>query len=376
VEPAAELPYGGEELAETRRRLDGLGDACVRNLMAVEAPAQADGGLHLTETTLRDLFDTHPQENGDIDINNYLRVGEMRDVSLLWRRQPDPDMATAGDLELCQAPVRAVQRRFPTVWIPRGDGWVEIPSGQLSVGSVAAVACDAGGYDPAVGWLPASTTSVPEIQPPAEHGAAEDRSSFGSSVAVSLPQHLGDTREEAAGLCEALTINATLAGQVERAAWLHDIGKAHPVFQATMRANGCGEGQWAKAPGWGSRHSRPGFRHELASALAALELGEEPLVSYLLMSHHGKIRLQLQPFPWSRDGPLHGIEAGEILPAVAGVSESVALRFPPSGMGKGWRSLCGRLLEHHGPFVLAWLEAVIREADVRASRRWQTPSPC
>jgi CRISPR-associated endonuclease/helicase Cas3 len=374
VEPAEDLPYGGEELAETRRRLDDLGDACVRNLMAVEAPAQPGEGQRLTAEAFHQLFDTHPLEQGDIDISPYLRVGEMRDVSLLWRQQPGPEMAAAGDLELCQAPLRAVQQRFAMVWIPRGDGWAEIPSGQLSVGSVAAVPCVAGGYNPAVGWLPASTTAVMEIQPPVERGAAEDRSSFGSSVAVTLPQHLGDTQEEAAALCQALTISESLAEMVQRAAWLHDIGKAHPVFQATMRANGCGEGQWAKAPGWGSRHSRPGFRHELASALAALQLGEEPLVSYLLMCHHGKIRLQLQPFPWARDGPLHGIEEGDTLPAVAGVSESTALRFPPTGMGKGWRSLCGRLLQHHGPFELAWMEAVIREADVRASRRWQLPA--
>jgi CRISPR-associated endonuclease/helicase Cas3 len=304
-----------------------------------------------------------------------MRVGEMRDVSLLWRQQPGPEMAAADDLELCQAPLRAVQQRFATVWIPRGDGWAEIPSGQLSVGSVAAVPCVAGGYDPAVGWLPARTAAVRGIQPPVQLGAAEDRSSFGSSVAVTLPQHLGDTQEEAAALCAALTITESLAEKVQRAAWLHDIGKAHPVFQATMRANGCGEGQWAKAPGWGSRHGRPGFRHELASALAALQLGEEPLVSFLLMSHHGKIRLQLQPYPWARDGPLHGIEEGEILPAVAGVSDAMPLRFPPTGLGKGWSPLCRRLLQHHGPFELAWLEAVIREADVRASRRWQLPSP-
>jgi CRISPR-associated endonuclease/helicase Cas3 len=376
VEPAQELPYGGAELTETRRRLDGLGDACVRNLMAVEAPAQPGEGQRLTAEAFHQLFDTHPLEQGDIDISPYLRVGEMRDVSLLWRQQPSPEMAAAGDLELCQAPLRAVQQRFATVWIPRGDGWVEIPSGQLSVGSVAAVPCVAGGYDPAVGWLPASTTAVMEIQPPVERGAAEDRSSFGSSVAVTLPQHLGDTQEEAAALCQALTITESLAVHVLRAAWLHDIGKAHPVFQATMRANGCGEGQWAKAPGWGSRHGRPGFRHELASALAALQLGEEPLVSYLLMCHHGKIRLQLQPFPWARDGPLHGIEEGDTLPAVAGASESVPLRFPPSGLGKGWSPLCRRLLQQHGPFVLAWLEGVIREADVRASRRWQIPPSC
>ena len=111
----------------------------------------------------------------------------------------------------------------------------------------------------------------------------------------------------------------------------------------------------------------------MASALASLQLQEDPLVSYLLMAHHGKIRLQLQPFPWARDGPLHGVVEGETLPAVEGVCGAMALHFPPTGMGKGWRTLCTRLLEKHGPFQLAWLEAVIREADARASRRWQIP---
>jgi CRISPR-associated endonuclease/helicase Cas3 len=97
-------------------------------------------------------------------------------------------------------------------------------------------------------------------------------------------------------------------------------------------------------------------------------------VSYLLMAHHGKIRLQLQPFPWARDGPLHGVEEGDLLPAVEGVSGATVLRFPPTGLGKGWLPLCRRLLEQHGPFTLAWLEAVIREADLRASRRWQGPA--
>lgn len=371
-DPAAVLPYSEAELAETRQRLELLdGDACVQNLMAVAAPPQPGEGLPLQEDRFTDLFDTHPQAQGDIDISPYLRVGEMRDVSLLWRQVPSAEMAAAADAELCQAPLRAVQQRFSTVWVPRGDGWTDIPSGQLVVGSIAAVACIAGGYDLTAGWSPASTAVVPEIVVPVDSGSAEDRSSFRSSVAVTLPQHLGDTREEAQMLCAALAIGSALAQPLQRAAVLHDIGKAHAVFQATMRANGCGDGQWAKAPGWGSRHGRHGFRHELASALAALQQGEEPLVSYLLMAHHGKIRLQLQPFPWARDGPLHGVEDGDLLPAVEGVSEATVLRFPPTGLGKGWSPLCRRLLEQHGPFALAWLEALIREADLRASRRWQ-----
>jgi len=373
LEPAAALPYSEAELAETRLRLQDLDDACVRNLMAVEAPAQTGVGQRLSEDALQQLFDTHPQEHGDIDISDYLQVGEMRDVSLLWRGQPGSEMAPASDQELCPAALRAVQQRFAAVWVPRGDGWEVIPTSKLAVGAVVAVPTEAGGYDPSLGWRPASTAAVPEIHPPDAMGAAEDRSSFRSSVAVTLPQHLGDTREEAGALGKALGMAEPVAELVKRAAWLHDIGKAHPVFQATMRANGCGEGQWAKAPGWGSRHGRPGFRHELASALASLQLQEDPLVSYLLMAHHGKIRLQLQPFPWARDGLLHGVVEGETLPAVEGVCGAMALHFPPTGMGKGWRTLCSRLLEKHGPFQLAWLEAVIREADARASRRWQIP---
>jgi CRISPR-associated endonuclease/helicase Cas3 len=374
-EPDAALPYSEAELAATRQRLELLaGDACVRNLMAVAAPPQPGEGLRLSEERFRELFDTQPSEQGDIDIAPYLKVGEMRDVSLLWRRQPAAEMAAAADAELCQAPLRAVQQRFASVWIPRGDGWVEIPCGQLAAGSIAAVACNAGGYDPVAGWLPASSEPVPELELPVDGGSTEDRSSFRSSVAVTLQRHLSDAREEAQALCTALAISPSLAAPLQRAAWLHDIGKAHAVFQATMRANGCGAGQWAKAPGWGSRHGRPGFRHELASALAALQQGEEPLVSYLLMAHHGKIRLQLQPFPWARDGPLHGVEEGDLLPAVEGVSGATVLRFPPTGLGKGWLPLCRRLLEQHGPFTLAWLEAVIREADLRASRRWQGPA--
>jgi CRISPR-associated endonuclease/helicase Cas3 len=94
------------------------------------------------------------------------------------------------------------------------------------------------------------------------------------------------------------------------------------------------------------------------------------------MSHHGKVRQRLEPFPWQpRDGPLHGVVEGEPLPAVDGVSPEVTLLQPPKGLGKGWLPLCRRLLNTYGPFHLAWLESVVREADLRASRRWQIQIP-
>ena len=371
VEPEGPLPYEAAELAATRQRLEGLTDVAVRALMAVEAPPQPGQGPHLSRDTFLGLFDTHPVAQ-DMAIEPYLRVGQLRDVSLLWRRQPGPLMAAASDLELCPVPLRAVQQRFASVWCPRGDGWVEIPSAQLAVGDVAAVPCAAGGYTPQQGWWPTSGEEVDEVNLQELPLEPEDRSSFGVSLPLPLDQHLRETAEDAAALCRALALAEPLAASVRRAALLHDIGKAHPVFQATMRANGCAEGQWAKAPGYGSRHSRPGFRHELASALAALAQGEEPLIAYLLMAHHGKVRLQLKPFPWqSQDAPLHGVIDGEVLPAIAGLSPAIALHFPPQGLGRGWAPLCQQLLHRLGPFQLAWLEALVREADQRASRRWQ-----
>ena len=375
LEPPENLPYDLAELEATRSRLAGMTDAAVRELMAIEAPPQPAQGQRLGGNDLLQLFDTHPVAQ-DIDIEPYLRVGEMRDVSLLWRDSPEEGMAPANDTELCLAPFLAVRQRFSSVWVPRGDSWIEIPVAQLRVGDVAAVACAAGGYNGQQGWDPASSSTVTEVRIEPELLDREDRSSFGVSLPVTLPQHLQDAEKEATSLCMALPVDGPVAVLVRRAAWLHDIGKAHPVFQATMRANGCAEGQWAKAPGRGSRHGRQGFRHEVASALAALQLGEEELVAYLLMSHHGKVRQRLEPFPWQpRDGPLHGVVDGELLPAVDGVSPEVTLLQPPKGLGKGWLPLCRRLLNNYGPFRLAWLEAVVREADQRASRRWQIQLP-
>ncbi len=51
----------------------------------------------------------------------------------------------------------------------------------------------------------------------------------------------------------------------------HDAGKAHPVFQTTL--GGSVSNILAKSP-IGARHSRKGFRHELASALMALAAGK------------------------------------------------------------------------------------------------------
>jgi CRISPR-associated endonuclease/helicase Cas3 len=116
---------------------------------------------------------------------------------------------------------------------------------------------------------------------------------------------------------------------------------------------------------------------------------EFDLVAYLVASHHGKVRVGLhaapkdqdyRPKPGDNNGlPIRGIREGDRLPSVALVPDElpvpeVTLTLSPAAVGLSrrtgvsWRERCMGLLERYGPATLAFLEAILRAADVRASR--------
>lgn len=111
------------------------------------------------------------------------------------------------------------------------------------------------------------------------------------------------------------------------------------------------------------------------------------LVAYLVASHHGKVRVGLHAVPKDqeyrdRDGrglPIRGLREGDRLPAVVLVPgeppvPEVKLTLSPAAIGLScrtgisWRERSIGLMNHHGPAALAFLEAILRAADVRASR--------
>ena len=61
------------------------------------------------------------------------------------------------------------------------------------------------------------------------------------------------------------------------------------------------------------------------------------------------------------DGNLHELPPTrlDLAPAAAGLNART---------GRGWTERVLGLLETHGPFTLAWLEALLRAADQRASK--------
>lgn len=454
--------------------------------------------LHvLTRRELHDLFDTTPDLTGaDVDVSRFVREGEERDVSIWWWPIPDGEMPHArlrpSHDALCRIPIGDAKKwllgrggdddtgetpaekstvrskKIPPrawVWSYLDGAWERLDERHVYPGQTILVDARAGGYDDTVGFTgkagpppPVEDTHARPVGAADAADAADEQDELSEGVGDASRQyktiatHGAETAEQVQRLASAVWPSGTTpeAQALKLAALAHDIGKAHPAFAGAIKdRNGIApEIPLAKAPKgrWhalrdlydhGPGGKRPGFRHELASALALLELAWrarpdhsalqgsreeilgatvgrelpaddqriEPqgliarlvdldetlfnLVLYLVMSHHGKVRCSLGMSPRDQDNPardgglpIRGVREGDLVPALEladldGTTftlPEVRLRLDAAKLGlsrrygPSWLERIVSLRERFGSFQLAWLEALLRVADVRASQ--------
>jgi CRISPR-associated endonuclease/helicase Cas3 len=304
-------------------------------------------------------------------------------------------------------------------WDSLDGEWSRVNKGNAESvypGQVFWVTTAEGGYDAQEGWRPVAKWSDLWHRNPDEEDEPKstEEPSYDSELLSlfgwrSISEHTQDVVEELGAILTALWGEELLPLQsvLLLAARWHDWGKAHAVFQDAIREEADGEprppirvgkrdiAKAAPQKFW-RRYDHPHFRHELASALGVLSLmnrGQTPadwrdldaaytnLALYLIAAHHGKVRLSIRSMPGEKTPDrlfARGVWQDDELPAVdlgdGVMSPTVTLDLSPMLLGRmdGQPSWAERILrlrdKDFGPLRLAYLEAVLRAADMRASK--------
>jgi CRISPR-associated endonuclease/helicase Cas3 len=396
------LPYAGEALDAARAKLAELTSASPDELPPTDEARPLTAVLRRKD--FLDLFNTDPDLSGfDVDVSDYIRDSGSPSLQVFWREfkddpnAPEPQPQPVRD-ELCPASMGQVtifaKRKDITLWYwDTLDGrWAKLPHDRnIRPGMTLLARSQDGGYSPTIGF----DGSIAKPPVPACQRARQGRSSNDYAddwrsqqrCPVPLAAHLTHVAAHAAQLCEAVGETAHRAGVVRAGRW-HDLGKLHGVFQHSMyrcHLPADPARPLAKSSCAGPmRHSRPFFRHELASMLGWLAQHDgEPdadLIAYLILAHHGKVRMSLRAMPTEKAEAgvkrfARGVHEGDVLPALdfdgeRSATTTLKLALMEIGLGEqgaSWSERALRLLDQFGPFQLAWLETLVRLADWRAS---------
>ncbi|MEM9492454.1 MAG: HD domain-containing protein, partial [Myxococcota bacterium] len=265
-----------------------------------------------------ELFDTTPDLTGaDIDVSGFIRSGDERDVTVLWRDLAGlgagdggprvierAQVGTVERRELCPVPVKEIR-----AWLKKKGkvGYVlDFQSGawqrlggdearRLSAGMMILLPAALGGYDDKRGWDQRSKAAVGEVRASAsaadrgvaglldDSAAAQDDDSLSHlQIFKTIATHGRETGDTVRELGAALDLAEPYRALLVLAGRWHDAGKAHETFQGAIGNDGREPAglrerrDLAKAPAGAWRMppypERPGFRHELVSALALFEL--------------------------------------------------------------------------------------------------------
>ncbi|HXT94614.1 MAG TPA: CRISPR-associated endonuclease Cas3'', partial [Trebonia sp.] len=444
VPPVGPAPYRREDVDATvsdLARLEGMGvsaeelagrDAGLGGFGGLGAFGAFGGGSHavISPGEVLRLFDTSTYlTDDDIDLAAYVRDAGDLDLEVAWATwTPGVDGAPDREVRLpaaeyrCRVGLGAALRLADERAVWRFDqvagAWrpvTRVPSAGLRPGELLLVNAADGGYDPETGFDPLSRGAVPES--PAlltqdeqaelvavaavealvnsEDAPSVDTTAVAPRAWQSLNEHSEQVRDHVAALLGAIApqrLSPDAARSAVVAGWLHDAGKAHPIWQDALCALAEQDEQdeiaagrpWAKSGGRTGRLEFAGdvpFRHELASLLLidgplGSLLDQAPdrdLARYLVVAHHGKLRVRIGELSAAdADAEILGLRQGArcaIPPLLGRLASTLTVdleQFTPESAGSWTKAIAG-LLSRYGPFTLAYLEAIVRIADWRAS---------
>lgn len=389
-------PYDEEAIRKSMDILEGMEGQSASPDNLPEVSEQYEPLHVLRRKDILDLFDTSSDLSGfDVDVSRFIREANDRDLYVFWRsipasESPDSNEPSPQSEEICSVPIGALKERRCWKWDHLEERWVPTLGDRLSPGMTVMLRTEDGGYSTRIGWT-GNGQDIPEtllsdISIPEE---GNDNDPLSVNYCLSLAEHTENVISETQTLlAEFPDITETIRSEINTAALWHDFGKEHPVCQEAFKENieGYEDVLLGKTNSSSVRYSRPGFRHELASAVAMIQNGCSPLSSYIAASHHGKIRLSIRSLPNENKPPeasthfARGVWDGDVLPPlkIRGKGSLPETRMDLSIMecgetdkGESWlsRMLALRDNPNIGPFRLSFYEALLRCADWRASKK-------
>jgi CRISPR-associated endonuclease/helicase Cas3 len=400
-------PYDSTDLVWAREKLTDINNADILTLEKIVTSEDKKIRPVIRKKDLLDLFDTTSDLTGtDLDVSQYIRESENIDVHVYWRdvgeEKPDVDISKPSREELCPVLIENARKFFEKKtgyifdhlekkWMTVGRGLDHV---QPRPGMMILIPSSEGGYYDEEGWIgldgkdSVDPIPIPGFEP---NAAMSDDEDYRNDIHwVQLYNHCKGVSDEAKRIAVLLNMDSGIKEAISTAGFWHDVGKSHPAFQNMLKKRSTpptANDLWAKSdindrnPDYfvSENEKRPYFRHELASALAWLQLGPEgtfkDLITYLVGSHHGKVRLSIRSLPNENEPNeperlfARGVWHGDELPIIGNILYSpIKLDLTPMLLGEGsWieRSLKER--DRHGPFVLGFYESILRASDRKIS---------